>query len=108
MLGQAPQNPAVVLVIAAVFVSTRSVQDPFLRGKVARQSDGALIVEPGLETFLRFLVVTAPVQVHDHHARFIAEGAVVEGTDARKPAMAAGLALAIDEQMAGVCAIKFV
>src|SRR5256885_16028750 len=38
---------------------------------------------------------------------FIAEGTVVEGTDARKPALAIGLALAIDEEVAGVRAIRF-
>ena len=66
-------------------------------------------MQPGVEALLRLLVITAAVEVHDHHARFVAIGAVGEGADAREaPPGAGGIAFAVDEQMAGMGAVELV
>ncbi len=97
-----------VLVVAAGFVAAGAVQDAFLGREIARQADGALIVEPGVEAFLGILVIAAALQVRHHHARFIAVSAVRERADTRKAAGAVGLALAVDQQVPGVGAVKLV
>src|SRR5206468_273458 len=42
MFGEAPQNPAMVLVVAAVLVAAGAVENAFARRKVPRQSDRSL------------------------------------------------------------------
>ena len=108
MFGQAPEYPAVMLVVAAGLVTAGAIENAVLGGEVAGQAGGALVMQPGLEAFPGFPVIAAPVQVHHHHARFIAVGAVTERTDARKAPGAVGLPLAVDEQMARLRPIELV
>ena len=103
MLAQHPENPAVMLVVAARLEAAGAVKDAFLGREIPGQRHRSLVMQPGVQAFLRLLVIAAAVEVHDHHARFVAVGAVGERADARKaPPGALGIALAIDEQVAGM------
>ena len=108
MLAQHPENPAVVLIVAAGFEPAGAVKDSLLRGEISRQRHCPLVMQPGVQALLRLLVVAAAVEVHDHHAGFVAEGAVGEGADAGEPSGAVGFAFAVDEQMAGIGAVELV
>src|SRR6266581_5718751 len=108
MLHQAPKNPAVMLIVTAVFIPAGAVEDAILRGEIAGQTDRSLIAQPGVEALLGFLVIAAPIQVHNHHAGLIAVSAVVERAHPGKTQGVVWLALAVDEQMTGVSAIKLV
>src|SRR5581483_562125 len=102
MFAQHPKNPAVMLVVAAGFITPGSIQDTFLGSKVSRQSDSALVVEPGIEAFLRLAMIAAPIQVDDHHTRLIPISAVREGADPRKSARTVRLQLAVNQQVSGI------
>src|ERR1041385_9363232 len=76
MLGEVPENPAVMLIVTSGLIAARAVKDAVFAREIARQTDGALEMEPAIETILRFLLVAAAVQLHDHHAGFVAIRAV--------------------------------
>ena len=97
-----------MLVITSRLVTSRAVKDAFLGGKIARQPDRALIVQPGFQAFRRFPVVAAPVQVGHHHARFIAVNTVIERSDPREAAVVAGIKFRVDEQMPRFGAVKLI
>ena len=78
MLAQHPENPAVVLVVAARLEAAGAVKDAFLGGEIPGQRHRALVMQPRVQAFLRLLVVAPAVEVHHHHARFVAVGAVGE------------------------------
>ena len=65
----------------------------------SRQGDGTLVMKPGVEAFLRFLVITAPIEIDDHHAGFVAISAVGERTHARESPLGIRLAFTIDKEM---------
>ncbi|HEX4645956.1 MAG TPA: hypothetical protein VH598_10135 [Verrucomicrobiae bacterium] len=65
-------------------------------------------MKPRFQAFRRFPVITAPIQVRDHHARFIAVNAVVERADSREAAVTAGIKFRIDEQMPRFGAVKLI
>ena len=76
MLAQHPENPAVMLVVAARFEAAGAVKDALLGREIPGQRHRALVMQPGVQALLRLLVVAPAVEVHHHHARFVAVGAV--------------------------------
>ena len=97
-----------MLVVAPAFVPTRPVEHALVGREVSRQSCGSLIAQERFETCARLAVVAPPVQVRDHHARFVPERAVTERSHARETSFCVRLSLAVDQQMAGVCPVKLV
>ena len=108
VLGQAPENPAVMLIIAARLVAAGAIQHALFGSEIARQTDRALVVQPAVEAILRLFVITAPVEIHDHHARLVAISAIAKRADAREAAVALGLALAINQQVSGMRAVELI
>ena len=109
VLAQHPENPAVMLVVAARFEAARAIKDALLGREIPGQRHRALVMQPGVQALLRLLVIAAAVEVHHHHAGFVAVGAVAERADAGKtPLGAVGIAFAIDEQVAGMGAVELV
>ena len=105
---QHPENPAVVLIVAAGLVTARAVQDALLRREGTRQRDRALVMQPGVETILRFFVVTAPIQVHDHHARFVAVRTIAERANPREAPIAARFTFTVHQEMHRVRTVEFI
>src|SRR5437763_8876269 len=97
-----------MLVVSVGFITARSVKNPFLRIESPRQWYRPLIMKPCLQAFGSFLMVTSPVQVEHHHARFVPVIAVIERAHARKTPVALRLNFAIDKQVAGNSAIELV
>ena len=97
-----------MLIVAPSFVTAGAIEDALLAGKVAGEAHSALIVQPGIQAFLSLLVISATIKIHDHHARFIAEGPVAERAHTGKTPFAARFVLAVDEQMAGVSPVEFI
>src|SRR5437868_8680187 len=99
MLHRRPQNPTMVLIISIGFIAAGSVKNTFFGIEITRQRDGSLIMKPGLKALRCFLMVTAPVQVEHHHARFVSVISVVEGADARQTPVAPRLNFRINQKM---------
>ena len=78
MLGQRPQNPSLVLVIAAVFITARSIKDAVCGIKITRKPRSALIVQPRIETIFGDLMITPAIEIKHHHAGFVGIDAVPE------------------------------
>src|SRR2546427_291801 len=97
-----------MLIVTTIFITPGAIQNPVPGGEITRQADGPLVTEPGFKTLLCFLMIPPPVEVHDHHARFVSVSAVVKGANAGKPSSTVRLALAVDQQMTRVCSIKLV
>ena len=100
MFRQCPQNPAVVLVVSARFITGCPIQHPFLRIKIARQSHCSLVLQPRFKALRSLLVIASTVQVDHHHARLVPVRPIVERTDASKTPVAPRFILRIDQQMA--------
>src|SRR6266404_3907388 len=78
VLGEHPENPTMVLVIAAGFITAGAVKNALFGREIAGQCDRALIMQPGIQTLLCLLVIAASIQVDHHHAGLVAISAVGE------------------------------
>ena len=97
-----------MLVVAAGLVTARAVKDAILRRERTRQRNRALVMQPRVKAILRLPVVAAPVEVHDHHARFVAVGAVAERADAREAPVAARFTFTVHQEMHRVRTVEFI
>lgn len=96
MLLQHPEDPSMVLVVLQT--RSRLRRRARLPGTRPRQRDGALVMQPGVQALLGLPMRSASFEVEDHHAGFVAVGAVGERADAGEPPGGVGFPFAIDQQ----------
>ena len=96
------------LVVVARLVAAGAVELALLGLIVARESDGALIMQKCIEVPPRQIRITATVQIADHHRRFVGIYAVAEGPDMGVEILGPDFLVAVDQQVPQVGLVEIV